>query len=256
MTTKPFDALPEAYEATIDWPKRLANEEPLYRWLFAQVGAGRVLDTACGTGHHAAMFASWGVQVEGADISDPMIRWCQAHYGESADLHWVVRGFDQPAGQPGTFDVAICTGNSLALAADLDMVDRAIRQMLAVVRPSGAVLLHVLNLWRLEDGPCQWQKCRRTHLAQGDSLIVKGIHRAGQRGYVDVVVTSLDPAGPRMQAESIPFWGLEAPDLEQIARAAGARRTECYGSYKRQPYERQTSQDLIVVAIRGPDTQA
>lgn len=247
MSTKPFDTLPEAYEAMIDWPKRLANEEPLYRWLFARIKAKRILDTACGTGHHAAMFASWGMQVEGADISDPMIRWCQAHYGESADLHWVVRGFDQPVDQGGTFDVVICTGNSLALAADLDMVDRAIRQMLGAVRPGGAVLLQVLNLWRLEDGPCQWQKCLRTHLTRGDSLIVKGIHRAGERGFVDVVVTNLDPAGPRMQAESIPFRGLEATDLEQMARRAGAQLTECYGSYKRQPYERQSSQDLIVL---------
>ena len=41
---------------------------------------------------------------------------------------------------------------------------RAVAEMLAAVRPGGAVVVQVLNLWRLPDGPCVWQKRRRAKL--------------------------------------------------------------------------------------------
>ena len=34
-----FDDLTNVYEAMIDWPKRLANEEPFYRRLIERTGA-------------------------------------------------------------------------------------------------------------------------------------------------------------------------------------------------------------------------
>ena len=39
--------------------------------------------------------------------------------------------------------------------------ERAVQVMVAAVRKGGVVLLHMLNLWRLPDGPCHWQKCKR-----------------------------------------------------------------------------------------------
>ena len=41
----------ELYDALVDWPKRLANEEPFYRQLFERYNVKSVLDVACGTGH-------------------------------------------------------------------------------------------------------------------------------------------------------------------------------------------------------------
>ena len=234
----------------IDWPKRLANEEPFYRWLFERAGAKAVLDTACGTGHHAVMFSGWGLTAEGADLSESMIERCRAKWGESECLRWVVRGFDQPAGE-GRFDVAICMGNSLALAGDLPAVSRAISRMLAAVRPGGMVVAHVLNLWRLPDGECQWQKCRRASFGDGEQLIIKGVHRSGGRGYVDMLVTRLDTTLPQLDTDSVPFLGLRGEDLEAAAILAGAAQTELYGTYARGSYDADQSQDLILVARRG-----
>jgi SAM-dependent methyltransferase len=248
MAGQAFSDLADAYDAMIDWPKRLAAEEPFYRWLFERGGTGSVLDAACGTGRHAAMFHSWGLRVEGADISPGMIDRCRGQFGEPEALRWAVRGFDQPTDEPGRFDVAICTGNSLALAPDMATLARAVGRLVEAVRPGGAVVLHVLNLWRMQDGPVTWQKCKRATLARGESLIVKGVHRCGDRGYVDIVVTTLRGAAPTMQAESVPFWGVEPGDLEQLAREAGAQQVEVFGTYKREAYEREASQDLIVVA--------
>jgi SAM-dependent methyltransferase len=250
MPAQSFDDLTDVYDALIDWPKRLANEEPFYRWLFGRVGAQRILDAACGTGRHAAMFNAWGLEVEGADLSPAMIERARSQFGESSTLRWAVRGFDQPASTPLPFDVALCVGNSLALAPDRQSVAAAVRGMLSAVRPGGAILIHILNLWALADGVANWQKCQRTTLPAGECLIIKGVRRCGQGGFVDLLVTRLDAAPPLLRSECVPFLGLEAAELVSMAREAGARRVEVFGNYRREVYAPSQSQDVILVASR------
>jgi SAM-dependent methyltransferase len=249
MSTLPFDDLTDVYDAMIDWPKRLAGEAPFFRELFDLADVRAVLDAACGTGRHAAMFHSWGLRVEGADVSPNMIRRARASFGEPQGLRWSIRGFDQPVVPPGSFDAAVCVGNSLALAPDVSTAERAVRQLLAAARPGGAVVIHLLNLWSLPEGPIVWQKCRSAALPQGESLIIKGVHRSGARGYVDLLIASPD-GGPWRHAESVPLVGLEAEQLAAAARDAEATSVELLGGYGRQPYDRDTSVDLILVARR------
>ena len=253
MPAELFNDLTDVYEAMIDWPKRLAHEEPFYRRLFERVGVRSVADVACGTGRHAAMFHSWQLRVEGSDISPAMIERARGHFGEPPGLRWVVRAFDAPdhpadgARPTEPFDAAICVGNSLALAPDKPTAGRAIGQMLAAVRPGGAIVVHVLNLWHLPDGPCVWQKSKRTTLPQGEMLILKGVHRCGPRGYVDLIVTG--PSGGKpLCSESVPLLGLEAADLEEMARRAGAAQVAFSGGYQDQRYQPQKSVDLVMVA--------
>lgn len=247
MTRDIFHDITDVYEAMIDWRKRLANEGPFYRRLFDRVGVHHVLDVACGTGRHAALFQSWGLHVEGADISANMIERSRTTFSERPNIHWVVRGFDQPIEPKESFDAAICVGNSLALASDISTVQRAAQVMLAAVRRGGVAVLHVLNLWRLPDGPCSWQKCKRATLERGDVLITKGVHRAGSVGYVNLIIASLD-ASTQMQSECVPFLGIEAHQLEEIVKKAGASVVQSFGNYQEDPYVRDSSVDLILVA--------
>jgi SAM-dependent methyltransferase len=247
MSRDVFNDVTDVYEAMIDWPKRLANEGRFYRRLFDRVGVRSVVDVACGTGRHAAMFHSWGLRVEGADISANMIERARTNFGELPDMRWVVRGFDQPIRPQEPFDAAICIGNSLALAPDITAVERAVHEMLVAIKSGGVAVLHVFNLWRLPDGPCQWQKCKRATLERGDVLITKGVHRSGSRGYMNLIIASLD-ASTELQTESVPFLGIEADTLDDIVRRAGASSVQVFGDYQEQPYDRDSTVDLIVVA--------
>jgi len=247
MARECFDDLTDIYEAMIDWPKRLANEESFYRRLVDRLGAKRIVDVACGTGRHAAMFHSWGLHVEGSDVSAKMIERAKGNFGESPGLRWNVRGFDEPIDAAEPVDLVLCVGNSLALARDKATAARAIRQMLHAVCEGGAVVVHLLNLWRLPDGPVVWQKCLRTGLPRGETLIVKGVHRCGTKGYVDLVVTNLS-GDVAMQSESVEMLGLEAAELEQMARDAGADDVRLFGSYQELPYDRDNSVDLLMIA--------
>jgi SAM-dependent methyltransferase len=237
--------LTDVYEAMIDWPKRLAHERAFYRRLVERIGAKTLVDVACGTGHHAAMFHSWGLEVEAADISPGMIERGQRVFGQPPGLRWSVRGFEQPI--DGSFDMAICVGNSLALAPDRASVGQAVAQMFHATRPRGLAIFHVLNLWRLPDGPCVWQKCMRATLPPREVMIAKAVHRSGSRGYVELVVLPVE-APEQSQTDSLPLLGLEADQLRGMAHAAGAKRVRCFGGYNFEVYDRQTSVDLIVVA--------
>lgn len=247
MATPRFDDLTEVYEAMIDWPKRLANEEPFFRKLFAQTGVRRMADVACGTGRHAAMFHAWKVQVQAADISPQMIAKAREKFGQPEGLTWSVRGFEEPipAGEP--LDAVTCLGNSLALASGRATAEAALAGMIRAVRTGGLVVIHLLNLWRLEDGPILWQKCLIADLPQGQSLVVKGVQRAGDQGFVHLVVAPLD-APERFYSESVPLLSFEAESLRRAALAAGASSAEFYGNHTFQPYDRRSSVDLIMVA--------
>ncbi|MBN2580077.1 MAG: class I SAM-dependent methyltransferase [Pirellulales bacterium] len=244
-----FQDRTEVYEALVDWPKRLEREEPFFRHWFREAGVRSVVDVACGIGRHAALFHSWGLRVEGADISPAMIDGARRNFGQLEGLQWTVRGFEEPIPCRRPFDAALCTGNSLALAPDHTAVQTALRQMFSAVRPGGLVIVHVLNLWRLPNGPCVWQKSKPVALSVGEVLLVKGVHRCGDRGFVDLVV--LDPRkGIRLHEESIHFLGLEAKTLADCAQDAGAAEIQWFGGYQNQTYDRQLSRDLIVVATK------
>lgn len=251
MSTSPtenaFDELTHVFDELIDWPRRLAAEAPFYRDLFERVGVRRVVDVACGTGRHAAMFHSWGLEVEGADVSPHMVLHARGLFRESPGLRWVVRGYDEAVEPAGGFDAAVCVGNSLALASDLETVERAVGRMLAAVRDGGVVIIHVLNLWALPEGPCIWHRSARATLGQNEVLLARGVHRCGAKGFVELVVA--DPSGEApFQGRAAPFLGLEAPELDRMARAAGARQVSLFGGYQRQPYLRDQSVDLLFVA--------
>jgi len=82
-----------------------------------------------------------------------------------------------------------------------------------------------LNLWRLADGPCQWQKCVRPNWTRACAHR-QGIHRHGSAGYVDLVVSSL--AEPHTwRSDCVPFLGLEAATLEHWTARPVPTRSQC-----------------------------
>jgi SAM-dependent methyltransferase len=250
MNGECLNDLADVYDAMVDWPKRLANEGPFYRRLVDRLGARRVVDVACGTGRHAAMFHSWGLQVVGSDLSPGMIDQARRSFGEPPGLRWKIHALGDPIEAPRSVDMVICVGNSLALTPTVDTVRDAIRQMLAAVRGGGVIVVHLLNLWHLPDGPMVWQKCLRTTLPRGDVLIVKGVHRCGSQGFVHLAVTNLD-GEVAMLCLSDKLMGLEAAELEQFARDAGACKVELFGSYQETLYDRSESIDLVMVAEKA-----
>ena len=248
---RPFELDPETYDALVDWPKRLANEEPFFRRRFAEAAARRVLDAACGTGRHAALFHSWGLEVEGADVEPAMSAHCRTKHGQSDALRWTTRSFSALPPDAGTFDAVVCVGNSLALVPDLAAVPRVFAAMLAALRTGGVCIVHVLNLWRLPSGPTTWQKCVRLKRGTDDVILIKGIHRVGDHGYIDFGELRLGAASFAHSFHSATLLGLREADLLAAAQAAGGREARTWGTYQETPFDESHSPDLILTCRRA-----
>lgn len=243
---------PSLYDQMIDWPRRLQRELPLLRSLIDQVHATTVLDAACGTGRHAEALAALGLNVTAADVSAAMLSFAGQRLGPSPRVEFALHSFLEPW-NGRAFDLVLCLGNSLSLAADHDAALAAVQQLIHATRPGGVCLVQVLNLWRLTEGPVQWQHVRPVDDAGQRHLLVKGVHRCGDAGFIDLLDVELDHAAQvvRKSALGDRFTGLHAGALSAAARDAGADRVELFGDYARTPYAAETSADLILLARRA-----
>lgn len=240
-----FDVNVERYDALIDWDRRLNAETPFYRSRFEQIGAKRVLDAACGTGRHAAMFSSWGLRVEGADISPEMIALCRSRHRDSDRLCWAVRPFTDRPLEQATFDAVVCVGNSLALAEDRATVASAVAAMLEALRPGGMLIIQVLNLWRIPEGRSVLQKCIRHRDQATDRVLIKTVHRVADRGYVGLFDLDLTGEGVQPHLDQPSFWGLTERELLEAATAGRGTDPQCFGSFQEVPYDAESSPDLV-----------
>jgi SAM-dependent methyltransferase len=247
-----FDNRSELYDQMVDWPRRLANEAPFYRKLFDQHGVRRLLDCACGTGHHAAMFAQWGLSVVGTDLSETMIARCQEQHGQHSRLRWLARSFEnlQDLGEP--FDAVICVGNSLALAGAEQTCRNALRSMMRALRSGGLLMIHVLNFWSLRSGSILVQKFLPLQQAGHEGLLLKLFHRVGSRGHVETFALSRsDAAGSwTMQHHSSELVGLSAAWFRHRLSNLGCSQIEFWGDYHLVAYRARRSPDLIVTGLK------
>jgi hypothetical protein len=119
--------------------------------------------------------------------------------------------------------------------------------MMGAIQSGGLCIIHVLNIWRFDEGPTTWQKIRRINIADQPHTLIKGIHRAGKRAYIDFLdIPDTDAGEPQTNSNS--FEGIEADELEGLALQHGAEQASIYGNHQFQPYERLSSQDIILVA--------
>ncbi len=147
----PSGASASDYDRFVDWGRRLEREGPFFRRTFAEADVRRVADVGCGTGRHAVIFASWGLDVAGVDPSAAMLEQARAHaQSEGAAVRFVQGGFGDLARlRLGTVDAVTCTGNALPHVAGLSGLAEAFADFAAVLRPGGVVILHLLNHDRL-----------------------------------------------------------------------------------------------------------
>jgi hypothetical protein len=86
---------------------------------------------------------------------------------------------------------------------------------------------------------------------RGDRILLKGIHRVGPRGFVDVVTLDVSGGGVDGQFRTATILGIEAEDFLRLATSAGATDLQVFGNYEQAPYHRDQSQDLILVGRRA-----
>ena len=244
------DAFQPYYDLMVNWERRLAHEAPFFQRVFASAKVRRVLDCACGTGHHVRLFSQWRLEVAGSDLSPAMIQQASRDAKlDGADVRFEVADFRDLAdsfGEP--FDAIICTGNSLSLAGSKDGVRRAVGSIYEVLAPGGVAILHVLNYARMPEGRNLYEEPRVRVVDDNEILFLKVTRKVRRRCDLDIIVLEKQ-AGEWTKLEShAQAVAIEQPELKTLATDAGFVRLQFYGGYEPKPFDPDTSRDLILVA--------
>jgi SAM-dependent methyltransferase len=249
--TSMFEAFAPYYEIMVDWEARLRRESPMFQRVFQSVHANRVLDAACGPGHHAVLFARWGLAVSASDISPAMVERAAALTAaqgakveaRQASIDEVSRVFPEP------FDAVVCTGNSLSAAGKRSVAAAGIAEFFKVTRPGGTILLQVLNYELFAPGESVYaEPLART--AKGQNYIfLKVFRRAGTSCDLDVVV--LQQGASETWTRTVfkeKLLVLDEAALVEMVEKAGFGKIMLYGGPDMAPFDRRQSENLIVVA--------
>lgn len=250
MSNDFYDRLGEGYDTVIDWEQRLDREASFYQAVFARHRVRSVIDTACGTGEHAALFASWGLQVVGADISAEMIAICRRKYGKTT-IEWVQAGFGETfARLRRKFDAVTCLGNSWPHVLTDDEATTAADDFAHLLEGGGVLLIQQLNYeaMRLRN---EWLLGPQARTLNGQETLFLRIFDLDDNPvrFTMLRITKRDGRWTREQWETRHrAWSAE--EMERLLIGAGFSQVQFYGDFAWGAFDRSTSDQMIVLAQR------
>ena len=245
-----YDSLAPDYDRFVNWEARLDHELPFLTSIFAANGVERILDAACGTGHHAIALAQEGYRLMGTDLSAVMIERAVDNAAEAGvDIPFAVCGLGELEGLASTFDAVLCLGNSLPHLLTASEVDRALHDFGRVLRPGGVLIIQNRNFDRV------WVERERFMPPQshrdGDEerlfLRFYDFHRNTITFNMVTLWRSNEAWGQAV--ESTELRPILSQELQTGLALAGFGKTELYGGYHQAAFDSEQSNDLITVSV-------
>ncbi|HEY3317041.1 MAG TPA: class I SAM-dependent methyltransferase [Coriobacteriia bacterium] len=247
---------PPEYDVFVNWEKRLAREAPFYRAVFEQIGAKTVADVGAGSARMSLMFAGWGLTVYAIDPDPGMLEQARKNAAEAGiDLPIYAGAFGDVADVvPGRVDALVCSGNALPHVGGLRELKRAFADFAEVVRPGGAVVLHLLNHQRLLDQRVRTVPPVVRETPQGTLVFLRLLDydEPGGIGF-DFLTMLRRPDGEweianrrRSVHTALPAYVL-VDELDH----AGFTRISLFGDHERKPFEAEKDESVIVLAYRA-----
>ena len=242
------------YDEMVDWDKRLAREAPFFRDLFDGIGVNRLADVGCGTGKHAIMFSSWGIDVIGIDPSEEMLAQARINANAAnAPVPFVAGGY----GGLGALlaepvDAIVTLGNGLPHVAGSEGLRAAVEDFATVLRPGGVLVLHFLNHDRLRQQHPAWLPPSFKQTSEGPRIYAKVLEYADEGIWFDFVTVTRGQSGEwtATNRRSLHTWILLDELLADLA-AAGFVDEELFGGHDRSAFDVASDESVIVVAQMG-----
>ena len=250
-----YDDLGADYDRFVDWEARLAFELPALEGLLADHGSRRVLDTACGTGRHAIALAQRGYDFVGADLSAAMVERARenaAAAGVEIVFHQAGLG-ELSQHIAGPFDTVLCLGQSLPHLLNAEEVRATLRDFAALLRPGGLLLIQNRNDERLQAQSQRFLPLSQHREGEREWLFVRLLDFAPEQITFHMITLRRDDEGWQQRVSTAVHRLISRVELEEGLHQAGFDEMSCYGSWKLEPFDREHSGDLVVVARRGQE---
>jgi len=142
-----YENFAKRYDSLVNLTDRKKREGDFWQKIFKVNKIKRILDCACGTGHHLIMFKQFGYDAFGSDQSPAMIAKAKENgRKEDLNLDLSISAFNTLSSVfQEKFDAVICVGNSLPyLQTESDLLT-ALSEMNMVLNNSGLLVLELRN---------------------------------------------------------------------------------------------------------------
>lgn len=242
------------YDRMIRWRQRLATEGPLFEKLWRRTGVQSVLDASCGSGRHLPLFVAQGRHVAGADASSAMLALAAeqvAALPEAQRPPLTLATWDElPEKVAGEFDCVLCLGNSLPYVTEPEVLRASLAGLWRKVAPGGMLLIQFKNFAKM--------RARGERYLPVSSISEGGVEYVAVRQYewhertVDFNVIMLARAAGEewsLRTWTTPLATYAAAEVAAPLRELGARVELC-GSLKLEPYDKASSEDVVIWAKR------
>lgn len=251
-----YDAFSSDYDRFVDWPSRLSTEMPFLEKLL-QTGLGswsgslHILDAACGTGMHAIALAQKGYIVGGADLSQGMIARAQVNASlAGVSVKFEAAGFGELKCTFRSCNVLLCLGNSLPHVLTLEDLGTALADFYACLQPGGLVIIQNRNFDAVLAYHERWME-PQYHREGETEWLFQRFYDFEQDGLITFNIVTLKREGNSswsQQVSSTRLRPLLQAELIRAMSAIGFQEILCYGAMSGDPFDPNTSGNLILVA--------
>ncbi|MBW7934029.1 MAG: class I SAM-dependent methyltransferase [Gemmatimonadaceae bacterium] len=208
--------------------------------LLALPSGARVLDCPCGQGRHAHLLAEAGFEVDGVDLSAPLLDKARAR-GTGRTLRY--RRADMrrlPAAWRGRFDAVVNLFTSFGFFADPRDDRRVLREFARVLAPGGVLVWHGGD----RDGVMAKFVSRDWWTTSDGTLVAQERHFDPLSGFLTVESSW---RGPRVNEDRAHRIRLYTPSqLAELMRDVGLVVEQSYESFTDRPLSRRSSEMLLV----------
>ena len=256
-----YDKLATIYDYFVNWDSRLAYELPFLEQQLRLLGDNstqvRVMDTACGTGHHAIALANLGFQVSGSDLFPEMVSLADAN-AKAAGVQVTFRtaGFgniSESFGQPGEFDAVLCLGNSLPhVTSEVDL-EKALKDFKDLLRPGGLLLLQMRNFDLVIGEKKRWMDPQSVFDGSTEWLFLR-FYDFEADGKIQFNILSLHRKANnpwQTQLTSTHLLPIFSGELSKILFSLGFSNIKLFGNLAADPYATVSSGDLVLLANKN-----
>lgn len=206
-------------------------------------GRRRILDMGCGTGNKTAILAG-DAQTVGIDANAGMID-AATRQNARPNISYMVLNMLETAQAfaPGSFDAALCLGNTLAHLTGPDDLTAFLRQTRTVLEDGGECIAQILNYDRILDNGV-------TSLPVIDAKHVRFLRNYEWRDGVMHFVTDLEVKNGGTYHNDIVLRPIRKRELADALEREGFSRIDYFGDYSGAPYGKD-SFHLIARAFAG-----
>jgi len=244
-----YDLLSSDFDLMVSWEKRLKNEAPFFKKIFEKNRVKKILDLACGTGHHSVYFAKSGYEVLGIDKSEEMIRIAKEKSKGVCGVKFLRSDFsDIYPKLKERYDAVICLGNSLPHLLSKKDVRKTLLNTYKVLNPEGVIILQNRNYDRILKKNLRFMPPNITD-KKGERMVFLRVLDFHKDKIVFNLITFRQKRGKwSFQTKSTLLRPIFRKEMETLLRGVGFKELKFLGDYKFSPFRRYNSEDLIVFA--------